>query len=286
MTDPTSRATVYACGGQHGGVFKSVDAGRHWTPARSGLDQGSASPGNFYTPQVLAIDPSRPSTLYAATQRGVFKTTDGAATWAPADTGMADRPDVWALALDPKHPTFVICGGLKTYRSVDGGEHWEEAAGPSPTAWVWTLAADPRGGGRFYAATWRGADGLYRTDDWGLTWRQLQLPAEVGCFTYSDGSTSCPYVSTVAFDPAGAFVYIATPSGVWRSGDDGLSWSPVGATTAGLWINAIAFDPGSHTVYAGSSGAGLLALQTFRARGHLRRAAPPLAARDLLSLPR
>jgi hypothetical protein len=53
----------------------------------------------------LAIDSQRPTTLYAGTSdRGVFKTTDGGATWSA--TGLANVY-VNALAIDPQTPSVV-----------------------------------------------------------------------------------------------------------------------------------------------------------------------------------
>jgi photosystem II stability/assembly factor-like uncharacterized protein len=284
IVDPSSPLTVYA-GGVYNGVFKSVDGGQHWMPARSGMEQGSRSPGDYYGPQALAIDPRFPSTLYSVTSTGIFKTIDAGTTWSESSTGMPTSPGLWAIAVDPVDPSIVICGGYKSYRSSDGGEHWEENPGPSQTAWVRHLLADPHGGGRFYATTRAGPSAVFRSDDSGLTWTQLPVPAEVGCYTFEGGGDPvCPYVSTVAVDPAVAdSVYIGTPNGVWRSTDAGLTWSPVGTGTAGLLIYSMAFDSPMHTLYAASSGGGLLALKIVRARAHLPRAAPPLAASKLVA---
>jgi photosystem II stability/assembly factor-like uncharacterized protein len=285
VVDPTSRETVYA-GGVSTGVFKSVDGGQQWTPARSGMEQGSRSPGNFYTPQALALDSRRPSTLYAATEKGVFKTTNGANTWLDANRGLPLWPSLWAIALGPRDAALAICGGLRTYRSTDAAERWGESAAPSSTAWTRQLFADPQSG-RLYAATWRGTGGLYRSDDGGLSWTKLPVPEFVGCFTYVNSSDpTCPYVSTLAIDPAASdSLYIGTPNGVWRSTDDGLTWSQFGTATEGLSISSIVFDAASGTIYASSSGAGLLALQPARVRAHLRRVSPPLAARGLVEEP-
>jgi len=52
----------------------------------------------------LAIDPSRPATLYAGTNgSGVFKSTDGGGNWAAVSTGLTSST-VSALAIDPSAP--------------------------------------------------------------------------------------------------------------------------------------------------------------------------------------
>src|SRR2546422_7635700 len=70
-------------------------------PAYSWHGSGSIS--------ALAIDSKTPTTLYAVTcDRGVFKSTDGGASWnATGLTGVG----VLALAIDPQTPTILYAGG-------------------------------------------------------------------------------------------------------------------------------------------------------------------------------
>ena len=57
----------------------------------------------------LAIDPGTPSTLYAGTYNGVFKSTDAGATWEALNTGWSGPP-VSALAIDPAAPGRLYAG--------------------------------------------------------------------------------------------------------------------------------------------------------------------------------
>ncbi len=66
--DPRTPTTLYA-GAFPGGVFKSIDGGRHWAGFSGGLTDVRVF--------ALAIDPQTPTTLYAGTDGGgVFKSTD------------------------------------------------------------------------------------------------------------------------------------------------------------------------------------------------------------------
>ena len=61
----------------------------------------------------MAIDPLTPTILYAGTGgRGVFKSTDGGATWSAVNSGFYDNPWVWALAIDPLTPSTVYAGAV------------------------------------------------------------------------------------------------------------------------------------------------------------------------------
>ena len=64
---------------QQGHVFKTTDAGEHWTNISGNLPD---NPVNSIT-----LDPSYPNTLYAATDVGPFVTYNGGATWSQLGTG-------------------------------------------------------------------------------------------------------------------------------------------------------------------------------------------------------
>ena len=71
----------------------------------------------------LAIDPVTPATLYAGTYvGGVFKSTNGGATWRTADAGLASTT-VSALAIDSATPATVYAGtnvrGVVVVRQLD-----------------------------------------------------------------------------------------------------------------------------------------------------------------------
>ena len=60
--------------------------------------------------RTIAVDPTDGSIVYAgAVLDGVFKSTDGGATFAPASTGLPTL-EIQALALDPATPTTVYVG--------------------------------------------------------------------------------------------------------------------------------------------------------------------------------
>ncbi len=62
--DPTNSAKVYA-GPRGGGLYRSIDAGGHWTEEWSGLEA--------YGILALVLDPNDPATVYAGTAFGRFR---------------------------------------------------------------------------------------------------------------------------------------------------------------------------------------------------------------------
>jgi hypothetical protein len=59
--------------------------------------------------RVLAIDPNMRRTLYAGSEAGVFKSTDGGSTWNALNAGVTTT-GVQALAIDPLEPRRVYAG--------------------------------------------------------------------------------------------------------------------------------------------------------------------------------
>jgi photosystem II stability/assembly factor-like uncharacterized protein len=125
--DPTKTSTLYAGTLMEpgAGIFKTTNAGGMWVPINTGLPMmnGMMDPSLV---TALAIDPLAPNTLYAAVELlGVYKTTDGGASWAAANNGLPSLR-VAALAVDPVSPDTVFAGTLDqgVFVSVDGGASW------------------------------------------------------------------------------------------------------------------------------------------------------------------
>ena len=75
----------------------------------------------------LAIDPNDPSTVYAGTSYGLFKTTNGGANWSEINNGLTNL-NVYALAIAPATPSTVYAGTSNSgvYKTTDAGANWSE----------------------------------------------------------------------------------------------------------------------------------------------------------------
>src|SRR5262245_28012227 len=62
--------------------------------------------------RALAIDPQNPKILYAITPGGLFKSTDGAATWRLSNSGLPFGLSyaMASLAIDPQTPSTIYAG--------------------------------------------------------------------------------------------------------------------------------------------------------------------------------
>ena len=124
------------------GVYKSTDAGRTWKNV--GLKD---------TQQIgkVLIDPRDPNIVYVAAlghqfgpndQRGVFKTTDGGATWKQVLT-RGPKAGAVDLSLDPSNPNVIYAAFWEVYRTP----YTLESGGPN--------------------------SGLWKSTDGGATWKDL-----------------------------------------------------------------------------------------------------------------
>jgi photosystem II stability/assembly factor-like uncharacterized protein len=96
-----------------------MDGGVSWSPIATGLDDA-----NYFD---IAIDPQQPATLYAGTDRGVYKSTDAGGSWSAANNGFPEKYiRIWCLAIDPVQTSIIYAATDKgVYRSLDGGGNWE-----------------------------------------------------------------------------------------------------------------------------------------------------------------
>jgi len=135
---PGTSQTLFA-GTASGGVFKSEDMGNSWEPVFD--DEPTLSIGD------IAISESNPEIMYVGTGEanagggslaydglGVFKSVDGGNTW--EFSGLEDAGSIGRIVVNPENPDVVYVaamgrlfssgGTTGVYKSVDGGQTWEQ----------------------------------------------------------------------------------------------------------------------------------------------------------------
>jgi photosystem II stability/assembly factor-like uncharacterized protein len=194
----------------------------------------------------LAVDPTQPDTVYAASASGgVWKSTDAAHTFQSA--WPADLPQATgAVAVDRDGKVWVGTGeanpggGSSTYAgegvvvSDDGGRTWKKR-GLDESHRIARIAIDPADPDRVFVAAGGplyspgGERGIYRTENGGASWKRVLEP-----------ETATAGGSEIAIDPsnpdrmfAALWDRIRTPShrtyggvgsGLYRSLDGGDTW--------------------------------------------------------------
>ena len=254
-TGVPGKPNLFYVGVNNGGVWKTTDAGRVWTPIFD--DQPTGSIG------ALAVAPSNPNVIYVgsgeglqrpdlSTGDGVYKTTDGGKTW--TNTGLRDGEQIAAVVIDPKDENRVFVAVLGhpygankergVFRTTNGGKTWEQVLYKDEDTGAVALALDPGDPNTVYAVLWasrqgpweNGAwqgpgSGLFKSTDGGTTWK----PLTKGLPTAADGLGRIG-LDVSRSDPKCLFAVVDCPrlGGLYRSDDAGESWRRVNAEPR-LW---------------------------------------------------
>ncbi len=218
VVDPRNESVLFASSwtrdaAEGGGVFRSADGGRTWTPA--GL-AGLAV-------RALAIAPSDPDVLVAGTVDGVYRSRDASRSWERISPEHDERlRNLDSLAIDRRDPQTIYAGTFHLpWKTADGGRTWRPIhAGMIDDSDVMSLLIDEEDPQRIYASS---CSGIYRSDDRAAQWRKIQGVPYTARRTYA-----------IAQDPSRpGSVYAATSEGLWKTADEGMTWRRI---TPESWV--------------------------------------------------
>lgn len=226
------------------GVARSMDGGATWTTL-------ATNPSG----DLLAIDPSRPSTLYATgTGQGgrplLFKSVDRGAHWAAVTESLRFESGFLALAVDPARPSRLFLGSVENglWRSLDGGASWRQPVQGIPGGFRASISALAAALKPFSGTVYAGVAGrgLFRSANSGDSWKRVRglPPARVWATAIAPSDPRTIYASFAG-------------QGLFRSADADASWRvvprPLGGAVLALVVHsitAIAVSPVPGRVYA------------------------------------
>ncbi len=229
----TKGRVVYIASGN--GVFKSVDWGRHWK-----ITTG------WQITEVLCVtpDPADSNVVYCTTPYGVYRTTDGCASWTDRSNGLRSKY-VEKLIIDRKdHRTLYCAADDGAYVSHDGGDRWERRG--LSVGHVRTIAQNPADARMLAVGT--EDNGIFISRNGGEWWTKAEAGLEETTFY------------CVSFDPIHPDTMYAGgwATGIYRSVDGGQSWARSPGCLPLLTVHAIAADPtDDRRVFAGTIGSGV-----------------------------
>lgn len=204
-------------GSQGGGIYRSTDLGATW----ENLDQelpGDHRVGDF----LFGLDGG--DTILAGMEDGIYRTEDDAQTWTESGQGTGAIRGVAAL-LDREGTLYV---GLQTnggqgrgiWKSTDVGATWSHGSGIGESGHARALC---NFGSEILAGIYIPSRGIYRSSDDGQSWVQ---------------STSGISTSTIIHDIVidGGTLWVGAHEALYRSTNNGASWTAVGGITEALTI--------------------------------------------------
>lgn len=275
---------LWTKGGERG-LFKTTDGGKSWTKLLP-----AASPDDADTGCVdVVLSPADPNTLYAALYArrrtpwsftsgpaltggrdagGVFRSTDGGATWKKLTNGLPPQTGRIGLAVSAASPKVVLAvvqseaGGTSgideiesraggVFRSEDGGDTWVRTARLNPRPFYFSqIRVDPVNDQRVYVLGYA----LSVSDDGGKTFREdlfgkvhpdchelvvAGTPAPRGPAPPKEGEPPDPERK-----PVSPRLLLGTDGGAYLSADAGDTWNHVDRIPSGQFYR-IALDDSS-----------------------------------------
>jgi len=244
-TGVRGQPNVFYAGVNNGGVWKTTDYGRVWTPIFDAQPTGSIGD--------IAVAPSNPNVIYVGTgegvQRpdlstgdGVYKSTDAGKTW--RHLGLRDGQQIGGVIVDPRDENRIFVAVLGhpygpnpergVYRSTNGGETFDRVLYKDENTGAIQVSFDPSNPQIIYAALWAGRQGpwensswngplsgLFKSADGGTTWRQLTT----GLPTAAQGLGRIGFTIAPS-DPRRMYATVdaTTLGGIYRSDDAGETW--------------------------------------------------------------
>jgi photosystem II stability/assembly factor-like uncharacterized protein len=249
-----------------GGLWKSLNSGRTWTPVFDSNNVASIG--------AIGVAPSSPNVVYVGTGEpdmrdsiafgnGMYKSADAGKTW--KHTGLENTRQIGRIIIDPKNPNVVFVAAMGhaygpnpdrgVYRSRDGGATWQKVLFKNDDVGAIDLAFDPTNSQTVYATLWNvrrppwfiyapangpGA-GIFKSTDGGTTWKEISegIPAE-----------GRGHIGIAVAPTNRNRIYAAVDAkegGAFRSDDAGTTWARISADKRlwdrGWYFEKVTVDP-------------------------------------------
>lgn len=257
---------TYYFGSVGGGLWKSGNSGRTWSPVFD--DQMIASIG------AIGVAPSSPNTVYVGTGEadmrsqitygdGMYKSTDAGKTW--SHIGLEKTRQIGRVAVDPRNPNIVFVAALGhvygpnpdrgVFRTKDGGKTWEKVLFKNENVGAIDVVVDPADSSVIYASLWSTrrppwsiyppsygpGGGIFKSTDSGTTWKQMDSGIPV------DGQGRIGLAVSPTNTKRLYAIVDAAKGGLYRSDDAGMTWTLINDQKRiwgrGWYFSKVAVDP-------------------------------------------
>ncbi|MCE1164215.1 MAG: T9SS type A sorting domain-containing protein [Bacteroidetes bacterium] len=242
---PTNPNIIYIAAAQ-GGVWKTTDGGINWISVTDNLSTLACGD--------IVIDKNNPNVLYLGTGElnysgdsqygnGIFKTTNGGASWTQVATVAQVGNKCSYMAIDPSNSDIVyMAGNNGLFKSTNAGANWTNTnAGTN----VNCIIIDKNNTSVIYSTVGGTNSGAIRkSTDGGSTWTTLSggLPTSMGRIQLAVAESNTDYIYASISNSSGALV------GLYQSTNAGANWTSKATTpnylsSQGWYDNSVTVKP-------------------------------------------
>jgi len=236
VIDPTNPNIMYLATGDGDagdtysiGVLKSTDGGLTWVA--TGM-VWTVNQGRLI--RKLIIDPTNTQIVMAATNIGIYRTTNGGTSWTQVNTSTTHD-----LEFMPGNTNTVYAGGATFRISTNNGVTWTQVSAGIPTTGVnrMAVAVTPANPNYVYvlagASSNSGFQGFYRSTNSATSFSTMATsPNLLGwSSTGSDTGGQSWYDLCIAASPLNQDEVVVGGVNVWRTTNGGSAWSLYGHWT-------------------------------------------------------
>jgi photosystem II stability/assembly factor-like uncharacterized protein len=252
------------------GLYKTTDGGKTWQPVlQAPSDKDRIGAGD------VAIDPANPDTVFAALYArrrtpwsfvsgpdatggkdlgGIFRSSDGGATWKRLATGTPTATGRIGLSVFAKNPKIVYAviqsaqGGSSdidditsraggVFRTDDGGETWQRQSNLDPRPFYFSqIRVDPQDDQKVYVLGYL----LHVSEDGGKTWREDR---------FKNVHSDC---HALAIDPrTPERILLGTDGGMYQSYSRGADWVHIATVALGEFYRIAVDDSNPYRICGG-----------------------------------
>jgi photosystem II stability/assembly factor-like uncharacterized protein len=211
---PADRPSTLIVAFATGGLWRTDNMGTTWNPlfdheSAFGIGDIAIAGKDAQTLWVGTGEANSSRTSYAGT--GVFKSTDGGATW--KNMGLTESHHIGRVLVDPRNPDTVYVAAIGhlyswnddrgLFKTIDGGKSWKQVLKVNERTGAIDVAMDPRNPDVLYASTWERdrrawnflssgeGTGLFKSINGGRTWKRLVRGLPTGQYVGRTGISIC-----------------------------------------------------------------------------------------------
>ena len=238
------------------GLYRSEDAAYTWVKLKS---------GNFYD---MEFKPGDPSVVYVVSNTKLYKSVDGGVVFNLAGSGLPSTGiGRCAIAVTPGNSNYIYLLASNANDYSFYGLYLSEDAGATftlqadyPNLFTWSSDGDGSGGQGWYDIALAvspadpdivlvGGVNIWRSLDKGISW---------DCVAHWYGEGGLPYVHAdihaLEFSPFNSnIVFAATDGGLFKSTNEGNTWTDISSGLAITQIYKIGMDPNDGTKFLGGN---------------------------------